>query len=55
MVTVYVYVPEGRIGMEILVPEPVVVMLPGERISVHVPVDGNPVNITEPVDTVHVG
>jgi hypothetical protein len=41
--------------MEILVPDPVVVTLPGVRVSVHVPVDGNPVNITLPVETVHVG
>lgn len=30
-------------------------MPPGIRIRVHVPVDGNPVNITLPVDTVQVG
>ena len=30
-------------------------MPPGVRIRVHVPVDGNPVNITLPVDTVQVG
>jgi hypothetical protein len=38
-----------------LVPDPVVVTPPGVRVSVHEPVDGNPLNITLPVDTVHVG
>jgi hypothetical protein len=38
-----------------LVPVPVVLIVPGYSISVHVPVDGKPVKITLPVDNVHVG
>jgi hypothetical protein len=38
-----------------LVPDPVVVTPPGVRVTVHEPVDGNPLNNTLPVDTVHVG
>ena len=38
-----------------LIPDPVVVTLPGERIRVHAPDDGNPFNTALPVDTVHVG
>jgi len=39
----------------VLVPEPVVVVPPGERVSVQVPVAGSPVNITLPVETLHEG
>lgn len=35
--------------MVILVPEPVEVTLPGERVKVHEPVRGNPLNETLPV------
>ena len=38
-----------------LVAVPVVVDPPGVRVSVHVPLDGNPLNATLPVATVHVG
>jgi hypothetical protein len=38
-----------------LVPVPVVVTVPGKRVSVHVPADGRPLSTTLPVDTVHVG
>ena len=38
-----------------LVPEPVVVVPPGVRVNVQVPVDGKPLNITLPVDTAQVG
>ena len=37
-----------------LVPVPLVVMAPGLRINVHVPVGGNPLSTTLPVATVHV-
>jgi hypothetical protein len=49
-VTVKVYVPPGRAVIVVLVPDPVVDTLPGERISVHVPADGNPLNSTLPVN-----
>ena len=38
-----------------LVPVPVVLTVPGYRISVQVPDEGKPDNITLPVDTVHDG
>ena len=38
-----------------LIPVPVVVVPPGVLVKVHVPVDGNPFNITFPVSTLHVG
>ena len=38
-----------------LVPVPVVVVPPGERVSVHVPEDGNPESTTLPVATEQVG
>jgi hypothetical protein len=55
LVTVKVYIPSGRFGMIILIPDPVVVILPGARVNIHVPVEGNPDNVALPVDTVHVG
>ena len=39
----------------VLVPVPVVVVPPGDLVSVHVPVAGNPVSSTLPVDTLQVG
>jgi hypothetical protein len=39
----------------LVVPVPVVVTPPGERVNVHVPVDGKPLRTTLPVETVHVG
>lgn len=53
--TEYVNTPSGRFVMVAFVPEPVVNTLPGVRVSVHVPVEGNPDNTTLPVDTVHDG
>ena len=38
-----------------LVPVPVVVVPPGDLVSVHVPVAGNPFNTTLPVATAQVG
>ena len=38
-----------------MVPEPVVVVPPGVRVSVHVPVAGNPDKTTLPVATLQVG
>ena len=55
LVTVKVYVPDGRPEIVILVPVPAVVTPPGVRVSVHVPVDGNPLNATLPVGTRQVG
>ena len=39
----------------VVVPDPVVVVPPGVRVSVHVPVPGNPLRTTLPVGTKHVG
>ena len=39
----------------VLVPVPVEVVPPGVLVSVHVPVDGRPFNITLPVAPEHVG
>jgi hypothetical protein len=41
--------------MVVLVPVPVVVLPPGVRVRVHVPVAGNPFNTTLPVAREHVG
>ena len=41
--------------MVVLVPVPVVVTPPGVLVNVHVPDDGNPLNATLPVATLHVG
>ena len=38
-----------------LVPEPVVIIPPGDRVRVQVPVEGRPFKIILPVDTVQVG
>ena len=38
-----------------LIPVPVVKIPPGLRINVHIPLDGNPLKNTFPVNTVHVG
>ena len=55
LVTVKANVPAVILEIVVLVPVPVVVTAPGLRINVHVPVDGNPFNITLPVATEHVG
>jgi hypothetical protein len=41
--------------MVVLVPVPVVVTAPGLVVTVHVPVDGKPVNTTLPAVVVQVG
>ena len=38
-----------------LVPVPVVVTAPGDRVKVHVPVAGNPDKTTDPVETAQLG
>jgi hypothetical protein len=50
-----VYVPAGRPEIAILVPEPVVVILPGLRVTVQVPVAGSPFITILPVATEQVG
>jgi len=54
-VTVKVNVPAGNPVTVVLVPEPDVVVPPGVRVRVQVPLDGNPDNTTLPVSSVHVG
>jgi hypothetical protein len=41
--------------MVVLVPEPVIVTPPGVRCNVQVPLEGNPLKMTLPVETTHVG
>lgn len=41
--------------MVVLVPVPVLVTEPGDRVTVHVPVAGKPSRTTLPVDDSHVG
>jgi hypothetical protein len=55
LVTVKVYVPVIRPEIVVLVPVPFVVIAPGVRVTVQVPVEGNPLNTTLPVDTKQVG
>jgi hypothetical protein len=55
LVTVKVFVPDGRPDTVVLVPVPVMITPPGFRVNLHVPVVGNPLNITLPVATEHVG
>jgi hypothetical protein len=38
-----------------LAPDPVVITVPGYRIKVQLPVEGNPESVTLPVGTAHVG
>jgi hypothetical protein len=54
LVTIKLYVPATRPETVVLVPVPVVIIAPGFRINVHVPVGGNPLSTTLPVATVHV-
>jgi len=44
LVTVKVQVPTARPDIVVLVPLPVVVTPPGERVNVHVPDEGKPLN-----------
>ena len=55
LVAVNVYVPAASDEIVVLVPVPVVVVPPGERVSVHVPEAGKPERTTLPVATEHVG
>jgi hypothetical protein len=55
LVTVKVYVPAGSREMVELVPVPVVVTAPGERVKVQLPVAGNPDKTTLPVEMSQVG
>ena len=55
LVTVKVYDPDGIPVRIVVVPEPVVSSPPGSLVSVHTPVEGNPLNPTLPVDTAQVG
>jgi hypothetical protein len=54
-VTVNVYVFGASPLIVVLVPDPVVITPPGVRVSVHVPVPGNPVRTTLPVVTEQLG
>lgn len=54
-VTVKVYVPDDRELIVVEVPVPVVVVPPGERVIVHVPVAGKPLIATLPVASMQVG
>lgn len=55
LVTVKLYVPAGSAGMLAVAPVPVVVTIPGYRVSVQVPLAGIPVRLIVPVETAHVG
>lgn len=49
------YVPDSSPVIVVLGPEPLVFTVPGYRVRVHVPDEGNPDKVTLPVETVHVG
>ena len=54
--TVKVYVaPADKPEIVVVVPVPVAVVPPGVAVTVHVPLDGKPLNATLPVDTVQLG
>jgi hypothetical protein len=53
-VTVKVCEPTGIAVIEILVPEPAVVIAPGLRVSIQLPAAGNPFIVALPVTTEHV-
>ena len=55
LVTVKVYVPAASNEIVELVPVPVEVDPPGERVRVHVPLAGNPLKTTLPVAKVQLG
>ena len=55
LVTVKVYVPAASNDIVELVPEPVVVVPPGERVKVQEPVAGKPLKITLPVAKAQLG
>jgi hypothetical protein len=54
-VTVKVYVPSIKPEIVLFVPDPGVVIPPGARVRVHVPLEGKPLKSTPPVETVQVG
>lgn len=54
-VTEKVQVPAGTPLSVYVPPVPVVVAPPGLRVRVHIPVEGNPLNPTLPVETAQVG
>ncbi len=47
--------PDGMPEIEVVVPLPDDVTFPGVLVTVHDPEEGNPLNCTLPVGTVHVG
>jgi hypothetical protein len=53
--TVKVYEPADSPEIVVLLPDPFVVTPPGSLVTVHVPLDGNPLRATLPVETLHVG
>lgn len=55
LVTVKVYVPAGIPDMRTMLPDPVVTTSPGERVTLHVPVEGSPESSTVPVGELHDG
>ena len=55
LVTVKEYVPAGSVVTVAVTPLPDVVTPPGVRVTVQLPVDGNPFSINVPVDTAQVG
>jgi len=55
LATVKLYVPGVSPVISAVVPVPVVVIVPGYRVRVHVPVEGRPRSATLPVDAVQVG
>jgi hypothetical protein len=55
LVTVKVKTPPARFDIVLLVPVPVVVAAPGNRVITQVPVDGKPLKTTLPVGTANVG
>ncbi len=50
LVTVYVYVPAGIVVAVYVVPVPVTATFIGKQFKVHVPVAGNPLRATLPID-----
>lgn len=55
LVTVKVYEPDGMPVTVAVVPVPVLISPSGSLVRVHMPVEGNPLNPTLPVDTAQVG
>lgn len=55
LVTIKVYVPEGRPDIVVDVPVPEVVTAPGDLVNNHVPFAGKPFKTTLPVATAHAG